>query len=39
MRNVQPGEIIYLNILRNGRRVQVPMQITSAVPPPESWVG
>ena len=38
MRNVQPGEIIYLNILRNGRRVQVPMQITSAVPPPESWV-
>jgi hypothetical protein len=38
MRNVQPGEIIYLNILRNGRRVQVPMQITSVVPPPESWV-
>ena len=36
MRNVQPGEIIYLNILRNGRRVQVPMQITSAMPPPES---
>jgi S1-C subfamily serine protease len=38
MRNVQPGEIVYLNILRNGRRVQVPIQITSAVPPPESWV-
>jgi S1-C subfamily serine protease len=38
MRDVQPGEIIYLNILRNGRRVQVPMQITSVVPPPESWV-
>jgi S1-C subfamily serine protease len=38
MRNVQPGEIVYLNILRNGHRVQVPMQITSAVPPAESWV-
>jgi PDZ domain len=38
MRDVQPGEVVYLNLLRNGRRVQVPMQITSALPPPQSWV-
>jgi hypothetical protein len=38
MRDVQPGEVVYLNVLRNGRRVQVPVQITSAVPPPQSWV-
>jgi S1-C subfamily serine protease len=38
MRNVQPGEIVYLNILRNGRRVQVPLNITTSVPPPQSWV-
>jgi hypothetical protein len=38
VRNVQPGETIYLNLLRDGRRVQVPMRISSAPAPPESWV-
>jgi hypothetical protein len=38
MRDVQPGEVVYLNLLRNGKRVQVPLQITSALPPPQSWV-
>jgi hypothetical protein len=38
MRQVQPGEVVYLNVLRNGRRVQVPVRITSALPPPQSWV-
>ena len=38
VRDTRSGEVIYLNILRNGHRVQVPLQITSAVPPPESWV-
>ena len=38
MREVQPGELIYLNILRNGHRVQVPIRITSSLPPPQAWV-
>jgi S1-C subfamily serine protease len=38
MRDTQPGEIVYLNILRNGRRVQGPLRITTSLPPPESWV-
>lgn len=38
MRDVQPGEVVYLNLLRNGRRVQVPLRITTALPPPQSWV-
>lgn len=38
VRDVQPGEIIYLNILRDGRRVQVPLHITAALPPPEAWI-
>jgi C-terminal processing protease CtpA/Prc len=38
MRTVRPGEIVYLNLLRDGHRVQVPMQVTSAVPPPQAWV-
>ena len=38
MRMVRPGEIVYLNVLRDGHRVQVPMQVTSAVPPPQAWV-
>jgi S1-C subfamily serine protease len=38
MRDVQPGEIVYLNILRNGRRVQMPVRITTSLPPPQSWV-
>jgi hypothetical protein len=38
MRDVQPGELVYLNLLRNGRRVQVAVQITTALPPPQAWV-
>jgi|SRR5690348_11563372 PDZ domain-containing protein len=38
MRDVRPGEVVYLNLLRNGKRVQVPLRITSALPPPQSWV-
>jgi len=38
MREVQPGEVVYLNLLRNGHRVQVPMRITSTLPPPQAWV-
>ena len=38
MREVQPGELIYLNLLRNGHRVQVPISITSSLPPPQAWV-
>jgi S1-C subfamily serine protease len=38
VRNVQPGEIVYLNVLRNGHRVQVPLSITTFLPPPQSWV-
>jgi S1-C subfamily serine protease len=29
MRDVQPGEIVYLSIVRNGDRVQVPVQVQS----------
>jgi hypothetical protein len=29
MRSVQPGEIVYLNIVRNGDRVQVPVHVES----------
>ncbi len=29
MRNVQPGEIVYLSIVRNGDRVQVPVHVES----------
>ena len=38
VRNVRHGETIYLNLLRDGRRVQIPMRVSSAPPPPESWV-
>jgi S1-C subfamily serine protease len=38
VRDVRAGEIVYMNVLDNRDRVQVPLQITSAVPPPESWV-
>jgi hypothetical protein len=31
VRDVRAGEIVYMNVLRNGHRVQVPLQITSAV--------
>jgi S1-C subfamily serine protease len=27
MRDIQPGEIVYLSIVRNGKRVQVPVRI------------
>ena len=29
MRDVQPGEVVYLSIVRNGDRVQVPVQVQS----------
>jgi S1-C subfamily serine protease len=32
MRDVQPGEIVYLSIVRNGDRVQVPVHIESLTP-------
>ena len=38
MREVQPNEIVYLNVLRNGHRMQVPLRITASLPPPQSWV-
>lgn len=38
MRDVRPGEIVYLNVLRNGHRVQVPLRVTTFLPPPQSWV-
>lgn len=31
MRDVQPGEIVYLSVVRNGRRLQVPVTVPSAV--------
>jgi hypothetical protein len=37
-RDVQPGEVVYLKLLRNGRRVQVPVQINSALLPPQTWM-
>ncbi len=37
VRDVRPGEIVYLNVLHNGDRVQVPVRVTSALPPPQSW--
>ena len=38
MRMVRRGEIIYFNLLRDGHRMQAPMKVTSAVPPPQTWV-
>jgi hypothetical protein len=38
VRDVRPGEIVYLNVLRNGQRVQLAMRINSTVPPAQSWV-
>jgi len=32
MRDVQPGEIVYLSIVRNGERVQVPVHVQSLPP-------
>lgn len=33
MRDVQPGQIVYLSIVRNGKRVQVPVHVQSLPPP------
>jgi hypothetical protein len=34
MRDVQPGEIVYLSLVRNGRRVQLPVPVRSLLKPP-----
>lgn len=34
MRDVQPGEIVYLSVIRNGKRVQVAVHVPTTVPPP-----
>jgi S1-C subfamily serine protease len=34
MRDVQPGEIVYLSIVRDGNRVQVPVRLPRTMPPP-----
>jgi hypothetical protein len=34
MRDVQPGEIVYLSILRDGNRVQVPVHVPTVIAPP-----
>jgi len=31
MRNLQPGEVIYLSVVRNGKRLQVTMPVSAAV--------
>lgn len=34
MRDVQPGEIVYLSLIRDGNRVQVPVHVPSTIAPP-----
>jgi PDZ domain len=34
MRDIRPGEIIYLSVIRNGARVQVPVQLPATLPAP-----
>ena len=34
MRDVRPGEIVYLSIVRDGKRVQVPVQLPRTMPAP-----
>jgi PDZ domain len=34
MRDVQPGEIVYLSVVRDGLRVQVPVHLPTTLPPP-----
>lgn len=34
MRDVQPGEIVYLSLVRNGRRVQLPVPVQNLLKPP-----
>lgn len=36
MRDVQPGEIVYLSLIRDGRRVQLPVQVPGVTPHPTS---
>lgn len=36
MRDVQPGEIVYLSLVRNGNRMQVPVQVPGAPSHPAS---
>jgi S1-C subfamily serine protease len=35
MREVQPGEIVYLSIVRNGERMQIPVHVPTTLSPPE----
>jgi hypothetical protein len=34
LRDVRPGEIVYLSIVRNGSRLQVPVKLPATLPPP-----
>jgi hypothetical protein len=34
MRDVQPGEIVYLTIVRDGVRMQMPVQVPATLPAP-----
>ncbi len=36
MRDVQPGEIVYLSLVRNGNRMQIPVQVPGALSHPAS---
>lgn len=38
LRMVQPGEVVYFNLLRDGHRIQLPMKVSSALPMAQSWV-
>jgi S1-C subfamily serine protease len=31
MRDLQPGDLVYLNVLRDGKRMQVTMPVTAEV--------
>jgi hypothetical protein len=34
LRDIRPGEIVYLSVVRNGARVQVPVQLPATLPAP-----
>ncbi|HXZ88910.1 MAG TPA: PDZ domain-containing protein [Candidatus Binataceae bacterium] len=34
MRDVRPGEIVYLSVVRDGARLQVPVKLPATLPPP-----
>jgi PDZ domain len=38
LRMVQPGEVVYFSLLRDGHRMQLPIKIWSALPMPQTWV-